>query len=77
MFFPPPMSYFRKQAARQDKLPHVEVTEEEFTKLYVASGGDPSKAPLQALVSRELGAYTELAGKMVKVKENDGDSHQS
>lgn len=49
-------------------LPHIEVSREEFIKLFVEAGGDPEKALSHAKMSEGLGFRAMIGDKMVMSK---------
>jgi hypothetical protein len=59
---------------RAKTLPHVEVSRQEFIRLFIEGGGDPKKADFQAKISEGLGSYVMIGDKMVKSigEEKDG-----
>lgn len=63
--------YFSGKYGKDSKLPHVEVTREEFIRLYVEDGGSPVAAKTRADISESLGAHTKIGDKWVAVKKGE------
>lgn len=61
--------WFEKKKQATAKLPHLEVSEEEFVHLFVENGGKLEKAKFHAKMSKELGSYIEIGQQMIKVCE--------
>ncbi len=53
---------------RNKMLPHVDVSRQEFIRLYVEHGGNPEKASMHAMISEGLGGYTLIGGRMLRSK---------
>lgn len=57
---------------KAEKLPTVEVSEEEFIRLMVETGETEEKAKFHAKISKGLGSAVMIGEQMVKIKENYG-----
>lgn len=51
---------------RAKMLPHIEVSRQEFKRLFIAAGGKPFNADIQALASEGIGSYFMIGDKMVR-----------
>jgi hypothetical protein len=43
---------------------HLDVTKDNFIKLYVENGGKPDEALMQAMISKKIGSYVKIGEKM-------------
>jgi hypothetical protein len=50
-------------------LPHVEVTDEEFIRLFMETGMTEEKARQHLMISKGLGSYVHIGEQMVKAKD--------
>lgn len=61
--FPPILGLLRQD---MNKLVHIEVSRQEFIRLYIENGGDKEKASFHAAMSEGLGSHAKIGDKMVK-----------
>lgn len=67
MFGGIPFNY-REKLEETGKLPHIEVSEEEFVKIMVENGHTEKEAKFQAKISRIMEAHTQIGNQMVMCK---------
>lgn len=60
---------YRQSLDEVSKLPHIEVTTEEFVKMLVAAGQTEEKAKSQANFAKGLGSSIRIGDQMVGVKD--------
>lgn len=63
-------SSYLKMKDEASKSTHVDVTKEEFIKLYVENGGTLADAEMHAKVSKIRGSYVKVGNKMLSVLNN-------
>lgn len=70
--FPVSAEWFRKKKEQTANLPHREVSEEEFVRLFMETNGvTEERAKTHVTLSRGLGSFVHIGQEMLKVKEDE------